>query len=285
MSSEKFSLNLPHNSQGLILGLGFALGITCTTLYRALNDRHKNNFNKSSANFEHNNAPQSMGANNQTDKSSIDLIGGMVMDVVNSTKQKKGDNSPIVIGVAGGSGSGKTTLSDIIKKAIGVENITYICHDCYYKPLDRLPVEERAKTNFDHPDALETSLLVEHIKELKKGKEVRIPEYDFSKHTRCKESTIAYPRDIILVEGILIFSEPTLVQEVDIKLYVDTESDLRFIRRLKRDVKERGRTYESVVDQYLATVRPMQLEFVEPSKRVVDMIIPDHFISRLREEI
>jgi uridine kinase len=182
---------------------------------------------------------------------------------------------PIVIGVAGGTGSGKTTVANEILHRVGAEHVAYIPHDAYYRELGRLPREERAKVNFDHPDSLETELLIEHLKVLCAGQTVEIPIYDFTTHMRTKETRRVEPAPVILVEGILIFVEPKLRDLLDVKLYVDTDADVRFIRRLQRDVHERGRSVESVCKQYLTTVRPMHLEFVEPSKRYADVIIPE----------
>ena len=182
---------------------------------------------------------------------------------------------PIIIGVAGGTGSGKTTVSEAILERVGRERITYIQHDSYYKDLGHLPLEERHKINFDHPDALETNLLVEHLERLQAGSPVEVPIYDFTTHTRRKETRRAEPRGVTLVEGILIFADKALRDLMDIRIFVDTDPDIRFIRRLRRDITERGRTLESVIRQYLATVRPMHLEFVEPSKRYADIIIPE----------
>ena len=182
---------------------------------------------------------------------------------------------PIVIGVAGGTGSGKTTVAEKILHRVGAEHVAYIPHDAYYRELGHLPPEERARVNFDHPDSLETSLLIEHLKALRAGQVVEIPIYDFTKHMRTKETHRVEPAPVILVEGILIFVEPGLRALLDVKLYVDTDADVRFIRRLQRDIQERGRSVESVCKQYLLTVRPMHQEFVEPSKRYADVIIPE----------
>ena len=182
---------------------------------------------------------------------------------------------PIIIGVAGGTGSGKTTVSQAILERVGRDRIAYIQHDSYYKDQSHLPPEERAKINFDHPDALETGLLVQHLKQLRAGHPVEVPVYDFTTHTRTSQTRRVEPRRVILVEGILIFADDALRDMMDVKIYVDTDADIRFIRRLERDITERGRTMRSVIDQYLATVRPMHLEFVEPSKRYADVIIPE----------
>lgn len=182
---------------------------------------------------------------------------------------------PIIIGVAGGTGSGKTTVAMKILERVGAEHIAYIPHDAYYRDLSHLPPEERAKVNFDHPDALETDLLIEHLKRLKAGEAVEIPVYDFTTHTRTGRTRRVGPAPVILVEGILVFAEAALRELFDVKLYVDTDADIRLIRRIQRDVQERGRSLESVLQQYLTTVRPMHLEFVEPSKRYADVIIPE----------
>ncbi|MBN1303226.1 MAG: uridine kinase [Anaerolineales bacterium] len=183
--------------------------------------------------------------------------------------------SPLTIGIAGGSGSGKTTVAQSILQRVGPEKIAYLQHDAYYKDLSGLPPVQRAEVNFDHPNSLETELLIDHVKQLKEGQSVEVPIYDFSNHKRTDQSFAVSPRRVSLVEGILIFTEPALRDLFDIKIFVDTDPDIRFIRRLERDIKERGRTTESVIKQYLATVRPMHMEFVEPSKRYADVIIPE----------
>ena len=182
---------------------------------------------------------------------------------------------PIVIGVAGGTGSGKTTVANQILQRVGAEHITYIPHDAYYRDLSHLPPRQRDQVNYDHPDALETGLLIEHLKELRAGRAVEIPVYDFTTHTRAQHTRRVEPAPVILVEGILVFAEPELRKLFDVRLYVDTDADVRFIRRLRRDMEERGRSAESVCEQYLSTVRPMHLEFVEPSKRYANVIIPE----------
>lgn len=182
---------------------------------------------------------------------------------------------PVIVGVAGGTGSGKTTVSHAILERVGCDRIAYIQHDSYYRDLSHLPLEERARVNFDHPDALENELLIQHLQQLIAGRPAEIPIYDFTTHTRRKETRTVLPHRVILLEGILIFADKTLREMMDVKIYVDTDADLRFIRRLERDIAERGRTMESVIRQYLETVRPMHLEFVEPSKRYADIIIPE----------
>lgn len=181
----------------------------------------------------------------------------------------------LVIGIAGGSGSGKTTVAQEILQRVGPERIAFLQHDSYYKDLSGLPPTQKAEVNFDHPNSLETELLIQHIASLRDGKPVEVPIYDFSTHSRTSQTYTVQPRMVILVEGILIFTEPALREMFDVKIFVDTDSDLRFIRRLERDITERGRTTESVIKQYQATVRPMHLEFVEPSKRYADVIIPE----------
>jgi len=180
----------------------------------------------------------------------------------------------VTVGVAGGTGSGKTTLVEALIERIGMKRIALLPHDAYYRDLSHLPLEERARVNFDHPDSLETELLAAHIQQLRAGGPIAMSQYDFVTHTRRQQRVIVEPRPVILVEGILIFVHPALRELLDIKLYVDTDADVRFIRRLQRDIEERGRTVQSVIEQYLATVRPMHLEFVEPSKRYADLIIP-----------
>ena len=182
---------------------------------------------------------------------------------------------PLVIGIAGGSGSGKTTVAQTILQRVGKDRIAFLQHDSYYKDLRGLPPAQRNEFNFDHPNSLETELLIKHISALRNGKGVEVPIYDFSTDSRTAQSFTVQPRNVILVEGILIFTEAALRKLFDIKIFVDTDADLRFIRRLERDIHERGRTTDSVVKQYLHTVRPMHLEFVEPSKRYADIIIPE----------
>jgi len=181
----------------------------------------------------------------------------------------------LVIGVAGGTGSGKTTVANVILERVGKEHISYLPHDAYYRELSDLPPDQKAAVNFDHPDSLETELMIKHIHQLKNGQSVELPIYDFSTHSRTGETIRVDPQRVIIVEGILIFAEPELRKLFDVKLFVDTNSDVRFIRRLQRDITERGRTTEMVIHQYLTTVRPMHLEFAEPSKRYANVIIPE----------
>ncbi len=187
----------------------------------------------------------------------------------------KSNQAPIIIGIAGGTGSGKTTVANVLLKRVGAEHIAFLPHDAYYKDLADLPKTQREIINFDHPDSLETALLVEHLNQLKRGVPVEAPIYDFTRHARTAETQPISPQPVILVEGILVFAEADLRKIFDVKIFVDTPPDIRFIRRLQRDIVERGRTVESVINQYETTVRPMHLEFVEPSKRHADVIIPE----------
>ncbi|GIV61531.1 MAG: uridine kinase [Rhodothermaceae bacterium] len=181
---------------------------------------------------------------------------------------------PVVIGIAGGSGSGKTTVLRRILEAFGPERIAVLDHDAYYVDLSHLPMEARSRFNFDHPDALETDLMRAHLDELLAGRPIEKPIYNFTTHTREAATETVYPRPVIIIEGILVLAEPVLRERMDIKLFVDADDDIRLMRRIRRDIHERGRTIESVLDQYERTVRPMHLEFVEPSKREADVIIP-----------
>ena len=185
-----------------------------------------------------------------------------------------GVRKPVIVGVSGGTASGKTTISEAILGHVGRDRVAFIQHDWYYRDLGHLRMEDRRRVNFDHPDALETEMLVEHLDVLCQGSTVCVPTYDFSQHVRRAETREVAPRPVVLVEGILIFVERTLREQFDIKIYVDADADLRFIRRLQRDIAERGRTVDSVIEQYLGTVRPMHLEFVESSKRHADLIVP-----------
>jgi len=181
----------------------------------------------------------------------------------------------VIIGIAGGTGSGKTTVARSIYDTVGRDRIEWISHDSYYREFEGLAIEQRHRVNFDHPDSLESELLARHIDVLCKGSAVDIPIYDFTTHSRKSETQRVESRKVIIVEGILVLAEVELRKRIDIKLFVDTPADIRFVRRLVRDVRSRGRTLESVVEQYLTTVRPMHDEFVEPSKRYADLIIPE----------
>jgi len=182
---------------------------------------------------------------------------------------------PIVVGIAGGSGSGKTTVANVILQRVGADRIAYLPHDAYYRDLSHLPYARRVEINFDHPDSVESELMCQQILQLKCRQAIDLPVYDFTTHSRTAKTLRVEPQRVILVEGILIFAEKALRELFDVKIFVDTDPDLRFIRRLERDITERGRTTDSVIKQYLRTVRPMHLEFVEPSKRYADVIIPE----------
>ena len=194
------------------------------------------------------------------------------MSEVNISQQSS--QSPLIVGVAGGSGSGKTTVVSSICEKIGEDNLVLLQHDSYYRDLSHIEFSERSKHNFDHPASLETELLIRHINALKQNYSIDMPIYDFKHHIRKETSVSISPRSIILVDGILIFAEPELRDLMDIKIFVDTDDDIRLLRRLQRDISERGRDLESVIRQYQQFVRPMHLEFVEPSKRYADVIIP-----------
>ncbi len=183
--------------------------------------------------------------------------------------------APFVIGVAGGTGSGKTTVANAILRRVGEDGMSVLFHDAYYRDWANLPKDVPDRKNFDHPDSLETELLVRHVRALREGMVVEAPIYDFKAHRRTEQTRRVLPKRIVLVEGILLFAEPELRKLFDVKVFVDTDADVRLIRRIRRDIAERGRTLESVVEQYYATVRPMHLEFVEPSKRWADLIVPE----------
>ncbi len=185
------------------------------------------------------------------------------------------DHESYIIGIAGGTCSGKTTVANSIIRAAGAGHISYIEHDDYYRDQSHLSMEERRKTNYDHPKALETELLIDHLHKLNQGQSIEKPTYDFTQHTRSNKTEVIHPSDVIIVEGILIFESKDLRKMLDLKIYVDADSDIRFIRRVTRDMNERGRTFDFVVKQYLETVRPMHLEFVEPTKRYADVVIPE----------
>lgn len=182
----------------------------------------------------------------------------------------------MILGICGGSGSGKTTLARRIREAVGKDHLAYLQQDSYYRDIDTLPPVLRASGNFDHPDCIDFPLLVAHLNALQRGEAVAIPHYDFATHHRTAETTLQAPKPVILIEGILIFSQSELRERMDLRLFVDTDDDIRLLRRIRRDVRERGRSLDSVLDQYAATVRPMHLQFVEPSKRFADLIIPEN---------
>ncbi len=191
---------------------------------------------------------------------------------------------PIFLGVAGGSGSGKTTIVDTLKRELGDDRASIIEHDSYYKDRSDVPPEERGQINYDHPDALETSLLVNHLHELRAGRAVEVPRYDFAQHTRKRETVTVHARSVVMVEGILLLAEPPLRDLLDIRVFVDADADLRLIRRVQRDLTERDRTLDLVIKQYLDTVRPMHLEFVEPSKQWAHIVIPGGGRNRVAVE-
>jgi uridine kinase len=201
---------------------------------------------------------------------------------------------PFVIGIAGGTGSGKSTVARRLYESLHLDSAVFLDHDSYYRDLEHLSLEERKKVNFDHPDSLDNELLVAHLRALIDRQPVDKPVYDFAAHTRAHETARVEPRDVILVEGILLFVDEALREMFDLKIFVDTDADVRFIRRLARDLELRGRTIDSVIDQYLTTVRPMHFEFVEPSKRWADIILPrggqnlagiDVIAARIRERL
>lgn len=199
---------------------------------------------------------------------------------------------PFVLGVAGGSGSGKTTVAERLMQVLSPRSFALVRQDAYYRTRDDLPLEERARINYDHPDAFDWPLLVEHVRALCEGRAIDAPQYDFTVHSRAAEARRVAPSAVVVVEGILVLYEPELRDLFDLKVFVDADADVRLIRRLQRDVAERGRATESVIEQYLATVRPSHLQFVEPTKRFADVIVPhggmnapalDVLVARVRE--
>jgi uridine kinase len=183
---------------------------------------------------------------------------------------------PIIIGIAGGTASGKTTIAEkLFNASTAYGTVLMIKHDDYYLDLSHLPLEERKNVNFDHPNSYDSNLLVSHLQSLRCGITINKPTYDFIEHNRAREIEAVHPATVIILEGIMIFAVPEILAELDIKIFVDTPDDIRFIRRLKRDITERGRSLESVINQYLSTVRPMHLQFVEPSKKFADLIVPE----------
>ena len=192
---------------------------------------------------------------------------------------------PVALGVAGGTGSGKTSVARAILDEVGRERIAFLAQDSYYRDIEWESEEQLLHHNFDHPDALDNELLVEHLRELKRGRSVEVPVYDFVRHARTEETERVDSRPVILLEGILLFVEPELRDLLDLKVYVDTAADIRLMRRVHRDIEERGRTVDDVFRQYVDTVRPMHLEFVEPSKRMADVIVPQGASNRVALEM
>jgi uridine kinase len=182
---------------------------------------------------------------------------------------------PLVVGIAGGTGSGKTTVANKLAAAMPPGRCVTIEHDSYYRDQQHLSFEERTKVNYDHPASLESPLLATHLRQLRAGESVDVPSYDFASHTRSASTRRVSPAPLIIVEGILVFAEAALREQMDIKIFVDTDADIRLIRRIRRDIEVRGRTFQSVRDQYYATVRPMHIEYVEPTKRWADLIVPE----------
>jgi uridine kinase len=200
----------------------------------------------------------------------------------------------MIIGICGGTGSGKTTIARAIVETVGARNVVLVEQDSYYRNLSDMPLDERHQANFDHPDSIDSDMLVNHIMRLKQGLPVEMPLYDFVTHTRSDKIEIIEPKPVVIVEGILIFAEPRVLDLLDVRVFVDTPDDVRLMRRLKRDINERGRTFERTLDQYERTIRPMHFEFVEPSKRHADIIIPEGsqtgisvelLCSRVREKL
>ena len=191
----------------------------------------------------------------------------------------------MIIGICGGTGSGKTTIARRIVETVGAGNVVLLEQDSYYRNLGDMPLDARHKANFDHPDSIDSELLVNHLRRLKSGLPIEMPIYDFRSHTRTSEFEHIEPKPVVLVEGILIFAEKRILEQLDVKVFVDTPDDIRFIRRLQRDIRDRGRTMDMVVEQYLVTVRPMHYEFVESSKRHADIIIPEGGNSEIGVEI
>ncbi|HEX4421666.1 MAG TPA: uridine kinase [Kofleriaceae bacterium] len=192
---------------------------------------------------------------------------------------------PFVVGIAGGTGSGKTTVAHKLASAMPAGRCVTIEHDAYYRDQSHLSLEDRAAINYDHPASLESALLAVHLRELRSGRTVEVPLYDFATYTRRPESRRVEPARVIIVEGILVFAEPALREQMDIKIFVDTDPDIRLMRRIRRDLEHRGRTFQSVREQYYATVRPMHLEYVEPTKRWADLIIPEGGDNRIALDI
>jgi uridine kinase len=192
---------------------------------------------------------------------------------------------PLIVGIAGGTGSGKSTVANKLAAAMPVGRCVIIDHDAYYREQSHLSLEDRAQQNYDHPAALDTTLLVEHLIALRAGRSVDVPIYDFTQHTRRREVRHVDPAAVIIVEGILVFVEAALREQMDIKIFVDTDPDIRLMRRIRRDIEQRGRSFQSVRDQYYSTVRPMHIEHVEPTKRWADLIVPEGGDNRVALDV
>lgn len=191
----------------------------------------------------------------------------------------------LIVGIAGGTGSGKTTVAHKLAAAMPAGRCVTLEHDAYYRDQGHLPLDERARINYDHPASLESTLLAEHLRALRDGRGVDVPSYDFATHTRRPETRRVEPAPVIIVEGILVFVEAALRDQMDIKIFVDTDPDIRLMRRIRRDLEHRGRTFQSIRDQYYATVRPMHLEYVEPTKRWADLIVPEGGDNRVALDV
>lgn len=194
-------------------------------------------------------------------------------------------NSPLILGVAGGTGSGKTTVARRILERVGADRIAYVPHDAYYHEFNTYTRAQLNSLNWDHPDTLDTELMIKHIRQLQRGESAEIPVYDFTRYRRAPQTVHVESQPVILVEGILIFADVELRKLFDVKIFVDTDADIRFIRRLQRDITERGRTVDSVIHQYLTSVRPMHVDFVEPSKRYADVIIPEGGLNEVAMDL
>jgi len=276
----KFSLKLMTDPVGAVKGVVasdlFQAALLMGSTYYLLHEKRQKHSSRKHSALANDASPRRDTDSKDSSRGHPDCLPTPLVDSAFSLPSIKGkDSDVLVIGVAGGSGSGKTTFARAIYKEFGDDNMAYIMHDNYYRDLSHLPHAQRDLVNFDHPDQLETSLLVEHIRQLKQREEVEIPSYDFAGHVRVQATQRAQPKTLILVEGILIFTNPELFDLLDVKVFIKTDDDVRLIRRMKRDMEERGRTLQGVVDQYLLTVRPMHVKYVEPSMRNADIIVPE----------